>query len=279
MTFEFLITCNKTTGNDIRQVIIQSLSQASNDFDEDMIKVRHKRTVNDVSSNRGNTIVGFALDLPEYATSDEITEFTRRLLESPEVFHVVKFEDPLLRKYLAERADEIFELEMKLRRILTLVYLNACRLQGPYSLLRGDRVSPQQERQLTEERMEEHNENQFFYLEFSDYTHLNERTETRMQDILGMIRDSDRYSDLQDGISRLLRRSVEDVEDVDLLSKLKDERTTGSIAKMRNCVAHNRQPTPDEIREYDRALPQLKKLLDDYLALWVEVDPEICTGG
>lgn len=272
MIFEFLITCDKTPENDIRQVIAEALIQASSDFDENMVQIRHERSVSDVSGDHGNTIMGFSLDLPEYATSDQITDFTEKLLASPQVFHIVKFEDPSLKQYLDKRADEIFALEMKLRRVLTLVYLNACRLQGPYNLLRGDRVSPQQERLLTEGRMEEHNENQFFHLEFSDYTHLNERTETRLQDILGMIRDSGGYSNLQDGISRLLRRSVEDVEDIDLLSKLKDERITGSIVKMRNCVAHNRHPTPEEIREYDQALPQLEKLLNDFLARWnVEV--------
>ena len=270
MTFEFLIVCDKEPESNIGRLIAESLTQASSDFDESMVQVRHERTVNvnADSGNNGNTIVGFTLDLPEYATIDRISDFTDKLLESPQVFHVVKFEDPLLEAYLAERAKEIFALEMKLRRVLTLVYLNAYRLQGPYSLLRGDRVRPQREGELTEQRMENLNENQFFHLEFSDYTRLSERSEPRWQDFLSMIRASDEYRNLHSEITQLLRRSVEDAEDFDLLSKLKDERITGSITKMRNCVAHNRHPTPDEIREYDSSLPDLEELLNEYLARW-----------
>lgn len=268
MTFEFLIVCDKEPENNIGRLIAESLTQASSDFDESMVQVRRERTVNDVSSNNGTTIVAFALDLPEYATIDHITDFTERLLESLQVFHIVKFEDPLLRQYLVERGDEIFALEMKLRRVLSLVYLNAYRLVGPFDLLRGDRVNPQQERSLTEERMKNHNENQFFHVEFSEYAHLNERADMRMQDILSMIRVSAGYRDLQNELFRLHRLPIEDVEGVDLLSKLKDDRAMSPITRMRNCVAHNRHPTPDEIREYDRALPQVENLLNEYITRW-----------
>ena len=266
MTFEFLITCDKTPENDITQVIAESLTQASSDFDESMVQVRHQRTVNDVSGNNGTTIIGFALDLPEYATSDEITEFTEKLLASSQVFHIVKFEDPLLRQYLAERADEIFALEMKLRRVFSLVYLNAYQLVGPFNLLRGDRVNPQQEGRLVEERMEQHSENQFFFIEFSEYPRLNNLPDTRIANILTIIDVSDNYSKFRDEIKRLYLRPVEDTEDINLFANMR--RIINTIVTMRNCVAHNRRPTQDEIREYDRDLPQLEELLDNYLVLW-----------
>ena len=268
MIFEFLITCDKTQETDIREVIAESLIEASSDFDESMVQVRHERPVRDVSGAHGNTIVGFSLDLPEYATSDQIADFTEKLLESPQVFHVVKFEDPLLRQYLDERAAEIFALEMKLRRVISLIYLNAYRLVGPFNLLRGDQVNPNPEGRNAEQRMQQLSENHFFFVEFSDYARLNNTPNIGIANILDIIKVHPKYSGFHDEIEALSRRPITEVEDIDLLSKLKDERITGSITKMRNCVAHNRHPTPDEIREYDRALPQLKELLDEYLARW-----------
>ena len=266
MIFEFLITCDKTPETDIRQIIAESLTQASSDFDESMVQVRHERSVSDASGDNGNTIVGFTLDLPEYATSDQITDFTEKLLESSLVFHIVKFEDPLLRQYLSERGDEIFALEMKLRRILSLLYLNAYRLVGPFDLLHGDRVNPQQEGRLAEERMEQHSENQLFFIEFSDYARLNSLPDTRIATILSIISVSDEYSKFRDEIMRLSRRPVEDTEDINLFANIR--RVIEPIVKMRNCMAHNRRPTPDEIREYDRDRRQLEDMLNEYLARW-----------
>ena len=44
----------------------------------------------------------------------------------------MKFEDPLLRAELTERASEIFSLEMKLRRVLSLIYLQAYQGEDPF---------------------------------------------------------------------------------------------------------------------------------------------------
>ena len=268
MIFEFLITCDKTPDNDIRQVIADSLMQASSDFDENMVQVRHERAVNDVSEGNGNAIVGFTLDLPEYATTEHITDFVDRLLDSPQVFHLVKFEDPLLRQDLVKWGDEIFALEMKLRHVLSLIYLNAYRLVGPYELLRGDRVNPHQEGRDAEERMGQHSENQFFFIEFSEYARLNNIPDIRIAHILRIVdlETSDEYSNFRDEIMRLSRRPVEDTEDIDLFANVR--RVINPIVNMRNCVAHNRRPTPDEIREYERDLPVLENLLDQYLARW-----------
>lgn len=270
MTFEFLIVCNKEPENNIRKLIAESLTQASTDFDESMVQVRHERTVdvNADSGNNGNTIVGFTLDLPEYATLEQIGDFTGGLLESPQVFHIVKFEDPLLHQYLVKRGDEIFALEMKLRRVLSLMYLNAYRLVGPFDLLRGDQVNPNQEGRDAEERMQQLSENHFFFMEFSEYARLNNTPNVGIANILSSIRLHDGYSGFRNEMEALTRRPVEDVEDINLLSKLKDDRVMGTITRMRNCVAHNRHPTPDEIREYDRALPQAEDLLNEYLARW-----------
>ena len=56
--------------------------------------------------------------------------------------HAIKCEDPLLRNELAGRAEELFGLEMKLRRVLSIIYLHAKPDAEPYDLLREEVVQP-----------------------------------------------------------------------------------------------------------------------------------------
>ena len=121
MIFEFLIACNLPTELDeetVRQSMVNDLSEILDynqiDFDDSMIQIRHKRIANEVSGDDDttpeDTVVGFFLELPDGTIDSEkvITDFTEALQDNPFISHVVKFEDPLLRAELAERADEIF---------------------------------------------------------------------------------------------------------------------------------------------------------------------------
>ena len=138
MTFEFLIACHMTPDSDIsfviediRQFLADTLAEilyhSQNDFDIGVIQIRHVRNVNQSQDMDGNILIGFAFELPEDTTDIEsiVTDFIQELQDSPDVVHIVKFEDPLLQAELAERATEIFALEMKLRRVLSFIYLHA----------------------------------------------------------------------------------------------------------------------------------------------------------
>ena len=145
MTIDLLIACHDASETDIRQALTELLAGVlednQNEFDEDvvdgMIVLRHQRLSSDGSGTIKHTLIGFALELPEDTAASEIviTEFAHALLETPPIFHISKFEDPLLRKYLAERAVEIFAVEMKLRRVLSLIYLHAYQNEDPFNLL------------------------------------------------------------------------------------------------------------------------------------------------
>ena len=37
-----------------------------------------------------------------------------------------------------------------------------------------------------------------------------------------------------------------------------------NLEKVRNCVAHNRAPTPDELINYNRSVPEVKKKIKDF---------------
>ena len=93
-----------------------------------------------------------------------VADFTKELHDSPPVVHAVKFEDLLLRAELAERAAEIFVLEMKLRRVLSHMYLNAYQLKEPFNLLKDETVGILAKEKPTEEQMRRASENEFFHI-------------------------------------------------------------------------------------------------------------------
>ena len=255
MTFEFLIACRLTAETDIRQTLTESLTgilaDKQNSFNEgilaDMVRIRHQRPVasapTDAGTNSNRALIGFTVELPDDTRDslDVVYDFVNVLPDTPPISHVVKFEDPLLEAYLAERASEIFALEMKLRRVLSFVYLNAYQLENPFSLLweeREENHPPIPRPQLNQMRAAA--ENEFFHLTFGQYT-----------------------NSLRVDISRL---PIEDEEDARFIASLKD--IIGPIGHMRNCVAHNRRPTGGIRNNYPNARDQLEAKLNEYLARW-----------
>ena len=278
MTFEFLIACNagpEGSVEGVRQVLVDLLTKALEDtgaeFDPSMLQISHIRLVDGATGDNGNALVGFAVELPGNEEEEDTTTakttldgFTVGLRDNPQIFHVLCFEDPLLRAELAKYAVEIFALEMKLRRALSFIYLNAYQLVEPFNLLRDERVKPpERERRFNEEQLQKLGENQFFRLNFGDYINLNQRAGMKVDTILRIVSGTDEYRVFR---SEMLRRPVENEEDATFLSDLKS--IMQPIEDMRNCVAHNRRPTPEIHHRYTDSLSQVKKLLKAYLARW-----------
>ena len=277
MTFEFLIFYQEKIGIDICIVLFELLSQVTDeleiyfdDFDSDEVKelliFRHKRlgdeTIDQDGNTLRNTILGFAIELPEDTDEAQalVERFSQALAEADIISHIVKFEDPLLCNNLIEWSKKIFSLEMKLRRVLSLIYLNA--YQGDfYNLLREESVKCMAP--PTAEDMQNARENHFFHLTFSQYVQLNNRPDPQLRDLLLNIRSTESYDFLY---AELNRKPVQDLNDAALLLDLKDK--MGAIEKMRNCVAHNRQPSRRTIGSYELAYREIDTLLDSYLNQW-----------
>ena len=285
MIFEFVIVCQQDTDTDIRQILIDTLTVSLQDnYDEfepdtveQMIALQTQRFGNQLTNEDGNItqtiILGFTLDLPEETNEAQtvVEEFAKALTEVPNpISHIVKFEDPLLQAELAQWSAEIFAIEMKLRRVLTLIYLNAYQGVEPYNLLKEETTQPtlQTDKKITTEQMQKTLENQFFHLVFSQYGKLNQRPDPKLNDLLENIRNFIQYEELQTEINR---KPVADNNDADFLAGLKDK--IGAIEKMRNCIAHHRSPPKRTKDDYENAKPLVDQLLDTYLIQWVYNEP------
>ena len=205
-----------------------------------MIRIRHQRPISsapgDLGTTGNRTLIGFSVELPDDTrdAEDVIADFANALPDTVPISHVVKFEDPLLEAYLSERASEIFALEMKLRRVLSLVYLNAYRTEDPLNILREERRENQPQPIPEPEHMIAVKENQFFHLVFSQYVNLNQRHEPRsVPDILESIRSSKEYDSFRAKI--MLSPIIEDEDDAGFIASLRGIMT--QIEGMRNCVA------------------------------------------
>jgi len=283
MHFEFLVTYRAIAETEVRQILVELLAKVLEDnlveiemqAVEQMITIRHERVSREFNDNQGVPskiiILCFSVDLSEGTQSLDtiIQDFAALLSETAPIFHAVKFEDPLLHSELLRYAEEIFVLEMKLRRVLTFIYLNANGATNPYDLLSDETVQPVNKEKPHEAQMKAAVENQFFYLTFGQYVALNNRPEFKqVSALLEVVRDSLTYDDFRSEINRL---PIEYEDDAVFVAGLKEK--MDAIEAMRNCVAHNRTPSRKVTDNYKNACPLLDQLLDEFLDRWEPAAP------
>jgi hypothetical protein len=278
MTFEFLLFYQNASSISIREILVDLLTSVLlanyDEFKPDevqqMVILRSERPGRKTTDEAGNTLQNvllcFALELPEETDEAQtvIEEFAEALVATNPISHVIKFEDPLLQAALSHWAEEIFALEMKLRRVLTLIYLHAYQDSDPYDLLCDESTQPMVKEHPKAEQMKAALENQFFHLTFSQYVGLNQRPEFKLPLLLENIRNTETYDAFRTELTRI---PVEHEDDAVLLAGLKPKME--AIEAIRNCVAHNRRPPRRVVENYDNARPLLNQLLDDYLDQWL----------
>lgn len=277
MRFQILIAYRESAGVHINETLEDTLGKVLEDnlcevdpqSIKDMIIAEHRRpgeiSVDDSGAEWRHILLGFALDLPEELEQTEVVveEFIDALGETPPVFHAVKFEDPLMRSRMVGWAEEMYALEMKLRRVLTFIYLHAYQDGDPCDLLQDETVQPMSKEKPEKRQMTKAAENQFFHLTFGQYVGLNQRPEIKLAELVSMIRDVDSFEEFR---AEIERAPIGHEDDALLLAGLKERME--AIERMRNCIAHNRRPAERVINNYHNARPLLERMLDDYLARW-----------
>jgi len=270
MNFEFIIV--HKSGQDefildiLRERLREALEANLNDVEHDalvrMVQATFERTRLPIDASMQRALLAFKIDLPEETSSlrTVVDEFADSLLVAP-IEHVVKFEDPLLHKELAERSEELFVLELKLRRVLSVIYLHAYEIE-PYNLLREEKMKPQPENSPPKTSdMQEVWENEFFHLTFKQYGGLNQRPEIHkvpeLKEVMKQVGTYDAFC------IELDRKPILYSDDAGFLAGLRD--LTHAIETMRNCVAHYRRPSQKLTTRYNNDLPLLHKALDLFL--------------
>lgn len=269
MNFDFLIVCRREAP--LPEVIEDSLLLGFESLEEegeapavsDAIQITLQREVNDGKAEDGTSyarsLCGFTVNLEESITEQVMDDFIVQLRAAEGVEHVLKFHDDRLLERNLNLMREIFALEMGLRRALSVVYLSSF-THDYYALLRDDLTQIAKTEKPSANDMETATENEFFHLLFSQYPQLNQRPPVnQIRNLMGQIMTAADFEALQIELSRL---PVTDEDDADFIAALMQ--LTGTVEKLRNCVAHNRGPSQTQQRNYDKAKPQLEETLNKF---------------
>ena len=219
-------------------------------------------------SDSDKYIAGFILDLEE-DSKEILQDFGEKLQANENIDLVLKYSDEGMQAEHQECAKEIFDLEMRLREVLSFIFLDTYK-KDYYNLLReidDVRIQPlNKNNKPNGEHYNSHFENEFFFLLFSSYIKLNDLKKLKQPDLMEMIINSNEYDDLK---RKIQSRGIIKKEYRDFLAGVKGN--LEPIENLRNCIAHNRSiPKRDNykaITDYDRA----KELLDESIESFWEI--------
>ncbi len=146
-------------------------------------------------------IAGFSLDINE-DIKEIINEFGNSLNDDENIDVAFKyFDESMLNKH-KNYAQEIFEIEMKLREIISFIFMDTYKDEY-YNLLKEINVKAQPlngNNKPDENYFKNHLENEFFFLLFNDYIHLNELKKIDQNDLMEMIITSNDFDELKQSI-------------------------------------------------------------------------------
>lgn len=229
---------------------------------EDWIKIKYNHRSND------KFITGFNLYLDEDDTNEIITEFGQKLQEEGDVQLVLKFMDEVMQGNHQKYAKEIFELEMKLRAVISFIFIDTYE-SDYYKFLEFQPVNPKI-KTGKRARLEEGEgfENEFFFLTFGQYRELYLPNIIKSDILTTVFNESNLYEDLKEQILRLgVFRYIAKYSG--FLNSIKQD--LQSIEELRNCIAHNRFIDEDTVGSYEHAKDGLEKSIN---AFWKGIPNE-----
>ena len=250
------------------------------EFEEELIE--SYITIKYIKALKENkSIIGFELSFDEIVTGidDFIETYNIKLNEDENINVVFKFYDSTLFNKLQSYYKDLFDLEMKLREIITFIFLGTYK-GNFYDLLNEVNVNPcyPNERKVTEnkrfrkkdllkniekrkEYLDTFSENQFFYFLFSQYKRTTELKTLNQEDLFFIAEISNNFNEFKNNI---LNRGITDQEYLSFLNSIK--RDLDNLENIRNCVAHNRTPSENEVYNYESSLSSVGNKIEEFLS-------------
>ncbi|MDD4877940.1 MAG: hypothetical protein PHO02_02800 [Candidatus Nanoarchaeia archaeon] len=224
-------------------------------------------------------LVGFKLILDDSISEEELGIYCESLDNIDECEFLIKFRDKYLFDSLKKYYEEIFDIEMQLREILSFIFIaiyeNDC-----YSFLEFQK----QKVNLLFKGVKEENvpdflknkyQNEFFYLTFNQYRQLKLPDIIKSETLINLMADSKSFDELKKGIKKLGAIRPEKNEYLEFLNRISEN--LESIEFVRNCVAHNREPSDEELDNYNVAKEKLQKEMSEFFSTLNSLCPE-CGG-
>ena len=221
------------------------------------ISIRYTKRLND-----SHHICGFSVEFDgaEEWLGDLIDYFSEFVGDyaNTGVEHLLKLNDPQLQRTLRDYGDKIFEIEMKLREALSLIFVHTYG-KDFYDLLKYTNLTTSGE--CKTDLMEDYYQNQFFFLELNDYISINVGKQPNLEKVVNSIEQTENFKELKQMLTT--KEPITKTRYVKFLTDLK--KYVNRITDLRNCVAHNRS-IPEQIKKrYEAVQESLSELIDDFL--------------
>jgi hypothetical protein len=191
----------------------------------------------------------------ENITDNFMHVFVNELRSKNEIFHLIKFKDDLRQNKYMEYYNEIYILEMELRKVLSYIF-NA-KYDEPYKLL-GDYDIKLRDNSRGKQDYINTFENEFFMFCFSDYTKIcagEVKGSTSNKELIDFIKSSFSF----DEFKQKLELGISDQKHSDFLASIVKD--LDSIERVRNAIMHCRA-IPIDIENYEKSKMQLKLKID-----------------
>jgi hypothetical protein len=269
VSYQVVATRNCDINAELLAILKESLEDTYADVGgenlESNIQIKYIKSI----GNNERVIAGFCFLLDEEIRDKEIIidRINDRLSSSEYIDVVFKFEDTDLFSRLGMLYSDLFEIEMKLREAITFIYVDTYG-SDCYNLLRETNITRQYEgrsnlRKDNEQRkqfLSNRLENEFFHIQFSEYSSLNELKPLKMEELTNIIEASEDFEDFQ---QQMITRGITKEPYLDFISSIKID--MGMLENVRNCVAHNRTPSDDDLENFNRVKEELLRKIDAFL--------------
>jgi len=215
-------------------------------------------------------LLGFTVSFQDVEPDTDIVikSFCKSVQEYPECELIIKYKDENMFANLSETYFEIFEIEMKLREILNIIFITTYE-SDYYNFLEFQKLSAKpivrnvkepERPQFFKDRFQ----NEFFFMTFNQYANLKVPDIIKADTVSSLIADKKRYKSLKDGLLKLGVFNDNKADFIDFLNSINEDMP--SIEIIRNCVAHNREPTEEEIQNYEKARDNVNQKMDDFMS-------------
>jgi len=150
-------------------------------------------------------------------------------------------------------------LPLTLRQVLSFIFLHAY-TNEPHSFLARTalKTTPKDEAPRPEDLQQRH-ENQLFHILFNEYAFLNVPADTKLTNLLELIREKDSFEGLRQALDHLPIRNNGHAGFIAGLQKLLDP-----VERVRNCVAHHRAIPKRALDNYPQARDDLQRAIREF---------------
>lgn len=233
----------------IKSLLVESLIKIDGEEIDDLFTYKYDKII-----GKDKYLVGFDLNLQEIYEERTLNFIYNNAIHSDlDIEHIFIYKDPEIKLQ-----GVINGIEQSLREVLFYIFAQ----QYPndiFNLFKEIDIKLTGDHPRKEVEFKKLNENQFFYLLFTDYIKLSDLKPFSEKDLIKYIENNDKYSSLRD---KIINRGITNENHKYFILSLKD--IMDPIHKIRNCIAHNRNFSEDVYDNFLEAEDIFQEKIKDF---------------